>query len=182
MTKSKRRSVWAVASADYEKHRRSPGVTLRRIDVKEADLRRVERQQIRTLRCLVEDVARTDQIAESWEELGRRHGELAEEIGYWREVIAEAEANGVKIWSRDDFTKGDFVRSGGTWYEVLRVNPKTLTVPYTLNVAKVVTAAEHQLRGVTYPIEYSKVAGRMSGEEMQRVLAEVAARREANQP
>ncbi len=58
-------------------------------------------------------------------ELTRRHAEITR----WRTVIAKAEADGVKLWSAADFTRGDYARSRGGWHEVLRVNQASLTVP-----------------------------------------------------
>ena len=46
--------------------------------------------------------------------------DLREQITYWREHVKAAEASGVKVWTKADFTKGDYALSRGTWYEVLQ--------------------------------------------------------------
>ncbi|BFO23062.1 hypothetical protein SHKM778_94500 (plasmid) [Streptomyces sp. KM77-8] len=75
----------------------------------------------------------------------------------------------------DDFTKGDFVRSRGSWYEVLRVNKKTLTVAWNLRLAPktVMTAADATFedgRVGRQPVDYSDVKTRMSAGDMARYL------------
>jgi hypothetical protein len=74
------------------------------------------------------------------------------------------------VWSRDDFTKGDFVQFLGTWYEVLRVNAKSVTIPAMVNDGKVVTAGDDRI-GWTGMVPCHKVTGRKSGEEMTAILA-----------
>lgn len=56
--------------------------------------------------------ARAGRAAERLEQLNRRAGEIAEGIAYWQNVIATAEAAGVKVWSRADFVTGDYVNHG----------------------------------------------------------------------
>ena len=69
-----------------------------------------------------------------------------EQLAYWREHVRKAqEEAGVKVWSAADFTKGDYVRFLGTWYEVLRVNAKSLTIPAMINDGNVVTKANSRL-------------------------------------
>ena len=106
--------------------------------------------------------------------------DLQEQITYWREHVARAEANGVKVWSKTDFAKGDYVLSRGTWYEVLRVNTKSLTVPWTVNWqvpavtrANAVTAIGPSTH--TSTITYDDIRGRKSAAEMTEILAEVPA-------
>lgn len=92
---------------------------LRRIDTLEAVRRRV----LRSLgRCTPGSVLSAD--------LTRQRDELTVQITYWRGIVARAlRCPGAKVWSRRDFVRGDFVGYRGTWYEVLRVNPRSLTVP-----------------------------------------------------
>lgn len=114
----------AKAATNWEKFRNNPGVTLRRIQKKEADLRAVERR--------LNDES-NKQYPDYIQEQERQRAELIEELDYWREVIAEAERNGFKVWGTADFTKGDFALYQGAWYEVLRVNAKSLTIPHIHN-------------------------------------------------
>ncbi|MFD4588315.1 DUF3560 domain-containing protein [Streptomyces sp. NPDC058434] len=156
----------AAAAGSYEAFRNNPGRTLRRIEKLEADLRRVQRNLDGT-GTQGWNPHNPDHAAE----LNRQKQELQEEVGYWRHVIAKAEADGFKVWSRDDFAKGDFARWRGTWYEVLRANAKSLTVPHIHNMGPVVTKEDNKHNGWTYTLPYNELAGRMGGEEMREKLA-----------
>jgi hypothetical protein len=109
--------------------------------------------------------------------LERRKAEHEEQIAYWRGVIAKAEADGVKVWGPSDFTKGDFVRSFGTWAEVLRVNPKSVTVAWGTNFTQldVITKANSRTAigtpGWTDTIPYDKIRECKSAEEIAPLLA-----------
>ncbi len=149
---------------NYRCHRENVPTTLRRIERLEAGRR-------------VYDRALAGDSAHGWDALGspdqaeeirRRVAEMDEELAYWRELVAQAEADGVKIWSASDFRKGDFARYGGTWFEVVRVNTKSLTVP-----ALIAGAGHRVLRAADSPyswtdrLPYDKVTGRRPAEEIQ---------------
>ncbi|MEV6840809.1 DUF3560 domain-containing protein [Streptomyces sp. NPDC051133] len=189
IAEGERAGYWAsrAAAADaYEQYRKNPGRTLRRIEKLEAERRGVLRE-----RDGVDDKGRT---ADVWrrepsearrEELTRRLAEYDEELTYWAETIKEAERRGFKVWGRADFIKGDFVRWRGSWYEVTRVNAKTVTVPHihaafdggavgAVDGCRVVTraaTAETRHKGSTYTLPYNEVSGRMSAEQMRAALA-----------
>ncbi|MGW0825267.1 DUF3560 domain-containing protein [Streptomyces sp. NPDC002845] len=189
IAEGERAGYWAsrAAAADaYERYRKNPGRTLRRIEKLEAERRGVLRE-----RDGVDDNGRT---ADVWrrkpsearrEELTRRLAEYDEELTYWAETIKEAERRGFKVWGRADFIKGDFVRWRGSWYEVTRVNAKTATVPHihaafdggavgAVGDCRVVTraaTAETRHKGSTYTLPYNEVSGRMSAEQMRAALA-----------
>jgi hypothetical protein len=168
----------AKASGSYEAFRKNPPRTLRRIETLEADLRRVEKWQRGESAGGFTRALTPDTVAE----LGRRHEELTDEIGFWRHVIAEAEKDGFKVWGPADFKKGDFARMRGSWYEVLRVNKKTLTVPGGPDIQKVISLETHAYPGMRGTRPYDEVTGRMSAERMAEVLEEarkIRAEREA---
>ncbi|MFD7972985.1 DUF3560 domain-containing protein [Streptomyces clavifer] len=148
------------AAENTQRHRNNPAVTLRRIAKLEADLRRVHRRQAGQsahgfpLELTPETVA----------ELGRREEEISEELTYWRTLVAQAEADGFKVWGKADFTKGDFVQCGSRWYEVLRVNAKTLTVPGGPE-NKPVVSAENRAYSWNDHLPYDRVTGHISAEE-----------------
>jgi hypothetical protein len=158
----------AKASGSYEAFRKNPPRTLRRIETLEADLRRVEKWQRGESAGGFTRALTPDTVAE----LGRRHEELTEEIGFWRHVIAEAEKDGFKVWGPADFKKGDFARMRGSWYEVLRVNKKTLTVPGGPDIQPVISLETHAYPGMRGTRPYDEVAARLSAEEMAAKLAE----------
>lgn len=153
----------AQAAANYQQFKKDPGRTLRRLDKLRADFRAVEKWQ-------------RGQPAKGFSrnpadpELEIEHQELAEEITHWEKVIKDAEAEGFKVWSRADFKRGDFVLYRGTWYEVLRVNPKTVTIPHIHNGVgqRIVRAADNRHDGWTWTAPYDDVSGRKSANEMQQ--------------
>jgi hypothetical protein len=161
----------ATSAEATQSHRESVPATLRRIEKLEAEMRQAERRLNGTGRAIHgEDTPATGRYAE---QLAAHAAHLAEQIAYWRE---QAEASGVKVWGKADFTKGDYVLSRGTWYEVLRVNAKSLTVPWTVNWhvpavtrANAVTAIGPSTH--TSPITYDDIRGRKSADEMAAVLA-----------
>jgi hypothetical protein len=154
--------------ARHISHRSDPAAALRRIGKLEADRRRVQRSRAR---CTPgSDYAR---------ELDRQLAEVNDLLDHWRVVLARHEAEGFKVWSREDFTKGDFVQYRGTWYEVLRVNPKSVTIPHIFNSARrnVVRGNEGCPDG-TWTAGYADgITGRMSPEEMRVHLAAPASKK-----
>ena len=181
MAEAERLADRAQAAEANQSHRESVPATLRRIAKLEAERRSWQRavdgepgphtrHDHDTWACLPAEGAAS----------GARQGAASRnsmsKLAYWRDHVAKAEANGVKVWSRADFTKGDYVLSRGTWYEVLRVNAKSLTVPWTVNwqvpavtKANAVTAIGPSTH--TGTISYDDIRGRKSAEEMASVLA-----------
>ncbi len=96
---------------------------------------------------------------------------MQEQLAYWRGHVKAAEAEGVKVWGPADFTKGDFVRTRYHWAEVLRVNAKSVSIPWNVNHSGDIIrrAGGHYPR----PWPYDEVRGRKSAEEMAAFLAEV---------
>lgn len=92
---------------------------LHRIDKLEAAQRRVTRS-----------LSRCTPGSALAEDLSRQSTELDEQLAHWRNVVAQAEAAGFKVWSAADFSRGDLIEYRGAWYEVLRVNRRSVTVPY----------------------------------------------------
>ncbi|MGW3163273.1 hypothetical protein ACWC9Q_10360 [Streptomyces sp. NPDC001142] len=73
------------------------------------------------------------------------------------------------MWSKADFTRGDFVLYRGTWYEVLRVNPKSVTIPHIHNgTGKRIVRATGNRHDWTWTAPYDDVSGRKSADEMQQ--------------
>ncbi|MFE7122154.1 DUF3560 domain-containing protein [Streptomyces sp. NPDC057654] len=154
------------AAAGYEAFRKDPGRTLRRIDKLHAELRAVERRQHDEATYGSPQDSRYPEVCQ---ELELRHQELTEEIAYWQDVIKEAEANGFNVWTKADFRRGDYVQAHGQWWEVLRVNAKSLTTPHlhTGIGKKVVHAADMTHSDRTWRFPYDEVTGRKSADEMR---------------
>lgn len=172
----------AAAAGSYREHREDVPRTLRRIEKLEAEARGVQRGLDGRL-DYVSDGNGGHKLAlvkpgDGYrEQLERRADRLAGELGYWREHVAAREAEGVKVWSRADFAKGDYVHNGYGWYQVERVNPKSLSVPHGINdhLLKVVTRDKvvHAMGPSqwTSKVTYDEVRGRKTAAEMAGALA-----------
>ncbi|MEW1721641.1 DUF3560 domain-containing protein [Streptomyces sp. NPDC093109] len=148
------------AAANYERFRKDPGRTLRRLRKLRADFRAVEKWQRG-------ESAKGYSRNPDDPELTIWHQELTEEIEHWQQIIKDAETQGFKVWSKADFQRGDFVLHRGTWYEVLRVNPKSVTIPHIHNgIGQAVVRAEDNRLDWTWTVPYDGVTGRMSAEGM----------------
>ncbi|MEV5930955.1 ParB/RepB/Spo0J family partition protein [Streptomyces cellulosae] len=163
-----RAAYWADrtrAAENYERFRKDPYRTLRRLKKLRADLRRQERY--------AQEAAAAGRPSE-------RHEvnvlDLREEIAHWEAIVAKAEADGVKIWGPDDFAPGDYVLYSGSWYQVGRVNPTTLSIAWNLRLApkKVMTLEDATDRGRawTHPACYTDVRARCPEAAMDAFLAE----------
>ncbi len=155
----------AQSAANYEAFRKDPGVTLRRIAGLEADLRR----NARNLEGKGSSGWDPATYPHQREELEARREEITEQLEHWRGVVADAAARGFKVWSKDDFAEGDFVKWRGSWYEVLRVSEKSVTGPHIHNDGPVVTKDNARLDW-TWPFPYNEVSGHKGREEMAATL------------
>ncbi|GAA2046579.1 hypothetical protein GCM10009839_58810 [Catenulispora yoronensis] len=161
----------ADAAASYRERRENIGTTLRRVKQLEAD----ERFWENTLKTGHNSSGWTTDTPEQVEEINRRLAQVREKLEHWRAHIAAAEQTGVKIWSKADFQKGDFARIGGTWCEVMRVNAKTLTVPYLRHPAAITRRdAPNFLWTWTRP--YDEISGKMTAKQMVDAAHNVAAK------
>ncbi|MFI9591135.1 DUF3560 domain-containing protein [Nonomuraea sp. NPDC052265] len=148
----KRGKYWATradAAEHQQQHRTNPGTTLRRISKLEAGRRGIVRElekgwtkevgqgeEAPEGATLIHDYGNGSgsyrvEPSDAWK--ARREADIAdldEQIEYWRGIIAEAQARGVKIWSRDDFKDGGFVIVHETAVEVVRANAKSVSIPW----------------------------------------------------
>ena len=116
----------AEAAASTQSYRHNPRVITRRIQRLEAEQRRMQRARDNAAPRDEQAGANTDYVARADAEIAQ----LGEAIGYWRGELAELDATGdYRPWTREHFRIGDEVRILGTWYPVLRINKKSLTVP-----------------------------------------------------
>ncbi len=158
----------AEAAAGYQGHREDIPRTQRRIERLEAQERSILRSESNAKAGRSSGGWPQEYTPEQVEEISGRLAEVREELEYWRAHVAAAEAEGVKLWSRADFRKGDWVKSRSGWDLVERVNPKSLSLP---------TEPGWNQR----KLSYSDVLGRMSAEEMEAARAEAKARKAAEQ-
>ncbi len=95
----------AEAAADFKDRTFNLGTTLRRIEKLEAAIR-------------------------SNNTSDRYKAKFQEEVDYWKAVVKQHEAAGLKVWGKADFKVGEVIVAGGTKARIRRVNPKSLTVEY----------------------------------------------------
>ncbi|MFJ3249110.1 DUF3560 domain-containing protein [Streptomyces sp. NPDC086782] len=155
----------AEAAERYEKRRYDPNRTRRRLEKLNAELREQERHR--------DEVTARGRDAGRYE---RRIEDLREEIAAWEEVVEKARQDGVKLWEADDFAPGDFAMYSGSWYQVKRVNPKTLSIAWNLRIMpKQVMTLEDATEGGstwTFGIDYTKIRARCPEAAMLAFLAD----------
>lgn len=139
----------ADAAGHYQQHREDVPTTLRRIEKLEAEERGIQREMAGRAEYVSGKLTLVRPSGGHLARLERRAAELADELAYWREHVAAREAEGVKVWSRADFAKGDWVADqGGRWHPVKRVNARSVTVPHWF------------IDGQTRTLPYSQVTAR----------------------
>ena len=135
-------------------HRYSPVTVKNRIDKFEAEQRSDQRQLDGHRRV----VARTN-THEYVDEFGPATGNYREhimarmaqrgdQIAYWKGIYAELQASGAaSTHSRDTISKGDFIKTRGTWYPVVRANLKTVSVQMHEGASWTNTIGYHEITG-----------------------------------
>jgi hypothetical protein len=124
----------------------SVGTIRRRLDRLRAELRGVERSLDGTGRATMHTTP-TAATGEHRERLLARQAALAEEIGLDEQALAQAAASGTRIWTRDDFIKGDEVFSVGQWLPVVKVNARSVTVPHPFMTGETATRPYDKITG-----------------------------------
>ncbi|MGW2951543.1 ParB/RepB/Spo0J family partition protein [Streptomyces eurythermus] len=169
IAENQRAGYWAnraEAAAAYKKHRNDPYRTLRRLEKLRADLRQQERYHAEAVEKGYDSVDRHARLIR----------DLKKEIGGWEEVVEKAKAEGVKIWGPEDFAPGDYALYSGSWYQVHRVNPKTLSIAWNLRLAPkhVMTLEDATERGRvwTHTADYTNVRARCPEAAMNAFLAD----------
>lgn len=168
----------AIAAAHFEEHRKNPQVTLRRLERLEADRRAIERQQEATVQAAVQAgessaAISPEALADSLARLDADHFDLCDEIGYWKALVEQAQAEGVKVWGPDDFKKNDYALVCGRWLQVVRVNAKSVTVPGGPDPRRIISIATRRYSWDARA-PYTSVSGRKSPEEMAAMTDEKA--------
>lgn len=126
----KRRAEAAIAA---ESHRRSPAAVMNRIERLEAEQRRDEHARNGSRRTLSKTTGAVQECAPAAgrdrDRVVARLAERQEQIDYWKSVHARQVAEGIaQDLTGDCISAGDAIRYRGRWYEVVRVNPKSVTV------------------------------------------------------
>ena len=127
----------ADAAATTTDARYGPITVARRIERLVADLARLERRRDGHTRTLFTNKQTGEKQLEIHEAATGDYREqvlveidhVTDEITYWNAVREQQIADGkVAPYSRDVVVRGDHVRHGGSWYEVVRVNAKSVSV------------------------------------------------------
>lgn len=111
--------------------RYAPTTVANRIKKLEADLRRLERSFVADVRDseLGYRPATAEEISNRRATHAARVTELTDQIAYWSQVRADQIASGkAPGFGPDTIAKGDQVKISGSWWEVVRANPKTVSV------------------------------------------------------
>ncbi|WP_432003658.1 DUF6197 family protein [Streptomyces sioyaensis] len=157
----------AAAAGAFKAYRTNPARTLRRIETLETELRRVC-AAFNSPWCSLAEAPN----AERRDDMTVRCDDLTETVEYWRGVIADAEADGFKVWGPDDFAKGDFALYSGSWYQVGRKpGKKSVSVAWNLRLSpKMIMTLEDATgddgKARTRPAHYSKITARLSAQDM----------------
>lgn len=141
------------AAAGQSLHESGPQ-TMRRIEKIDTDLREIQRRLDGCVRHPGSPYAHTESAATGRrrEDLLAQKADLEEKRAHWQ---AHLERIGYRVWTADEFAKGDLVKERYGWTIVTRVNKKSLTVPHPEP-----RLAEH---GHTWTVPYDRVSGRRFG-------------------
>lgn len=174
----------AATAATHVSARHNPVTTMNRIEGLEADRRRLQRQlegrdgwvtdtdENGDPRTRLGTVTPSAEYAERLHgEIAVLHGEIAEldaQISHWRGIYTQLQAEGrASALGPDTVAKGDLVHYLGSWYRVLRVNTKSVSVP-NLNFP----APRPGEREVTWTIAWHKLTGhRPAGSDSPGIAA-----------
>jgi hypothetical protein len=82
------------------------------------------------------------------EQVIARKAQRGDEITYWNTIYTAQQAAGIaNSYSRDTIAKGDLIRHRGTWYTVVRANPKSVSVQMHRGASWTNTIGYHKLSG-----------------------------------
>ncbi|OFJ54244.1 hypothetical protein BEL07_08440 [Mycolicibacterium grossiae] len=116
-------------------HRHNPATVKNRIDKLEAEQRRDERARDGHRRVLARTATTTyvDEFGPATgthrEQILARMAQRADEIAHWKSIYsAQQQAGLANTYGPDTIAKGDLIKKRGAWYQVVRVNQKTVSV------------------------------------------------------
>jgi hypothetical protein len=132
---AERAEARAEAAAKTTAVRYSPVTVQNRIDKLQAEQRRDQRE-LDGYRRVIARSGTHEYVDESPPAAGHRRDTLvermaqrADQITYWKDIYATLQAQGVATsYSRETIAKGDRIKRRGEWYEVERVNAKSVSI------------------------------------------------------
>jgi len=151
----------AAAAAKTTAHRYAPITVKNRIDKLEAE-QRADQRQLDGHRRVIARTATVDYVDEfppatgsHREQILARMAQRADDITYWQNIYATQQAQGIaNTYSRDTIAKGDLIKYLNSWYTVVRVNTKSVSIRLHDNASWTDTVAYHKItdhRSVTHP-------------------------------
>jgi hypothetical protein len=161
----------AQTAQQHMDHREAPGVTARRIERLQAERRRVQRGidgHTRNFRNNAGEIYRREvsppASGQALEHYTLQAAHLDEQIAYWTRLLAEHQS--ARRWNPvnpTEIRKGDLVRAGRQWREVVRVTTKTVTVTtdyFSTDKLPLTDIREHRKAAATVdlPAEAEEVA------------------------
>ncbi|MFE4019267.1 DUF3560 domain-containing protein [Streptomyces sp. NPDC059101] len=164
--KAKHWAERAASAANFQAYREDPHRTLRRLEGLNKELRDIAKWKRGQSACGYTRSTTPEGLAK----LAREERRARARVAYWEGIVAQAEADGLKIWRPEDFRKGDWVNTGGTWREVVRVSKKSLTVPSASWTGRAYLAKADldgtEWEGRTGTCPYDRVTGRATAAEV----------------
>lgn len=145
----------AQTAAESDARRYSPATVKNRIDRYQAAQRKDQRILDGSSRVVARTSAHTYRD-ESPPATGQyrqlvidRMAQRADDITFWERIYAQQQTAGLaNSYSRETITKGDVIQcGGGTWYEVARVNAKSVSVRPFAGAGYTLTIAYHGITG-----------------------------------
>lgn len=153
-TEAKQAAARAETAALATVRRFNPVTVANRIETLQADKRRAERRlngHTRTVFTVGEQRYTESQDPAQGgaaELLRARIQELTDQINHWEGVRAEQVSAGqANNYGPENISKGDHVKFRGSWYEVRRVNRKSVTIPSMVGGGWTDTVPYHELSG-----------------------------------
>lgn len=116
----------AKVAAEAEERLFNPGTVLRRIEKLQAEWRKCYRE-LDTQHLRIQQGYESSLSRKSLDYAESEMDRLDSEITYWKQSLEE---NGAKVWTPEDFVKGDHIQTRFGSAEVLRVNKKSLKVKF----------------------------------------------------
>lgn len=133
--------------------RRNPVTVKNRIDTMEADQRRDQRilDGYRRVVARTAGAEYADEFApaagEYRERVIARMAQRGDEISYWKGIYAEQQAAGIaSTYSRETIAKGDHIFYCGSWWPVVRVNAKSVSIRMHEGASWTNTVAYHKIQ------------------------------------
>jgi len=132
-----------------------------RIETLAAEIRKAERNRdgsTRTISTWADGTKCTEIFSAATgsyrQKLEERVAELTDQLNYWQQIRAEQVAAGAATnYGPDTIAKGDAVKIRNSWYQVVRANKKTVTVPSGLgnwtNTSPYREIQDHRSAGAT---------------------------------